>query len=183
MSLEQKPALPDNFTWQDLQETKASIPIPTPWFYLRRREADTLAFFLTKEAVVNEGIYVTGLSVNIIRQIRYRTGRPAVDLARGLMETLPVIPLSKILDQKDNPLVIYRRYFAQPTPIKIAIPRFGGGFIEKVMEPTTFYVQTVANQQTDTAWIVQFETPSRLWEQDKQTARIMIENAVLDREI
>ncbi len=62
----------------------------------------------------------------------------------------------------------------------LPIPQLGGGIAMKIMPPTNFYVETVGNRRTDTAYIVQFETPWTKWLEDRETAITIIENGILD---
>lgn len=183
MTIEQKSELPSGYIWKNLAGTTAKFPMPDTWFFLAHQAEDIKAFFLTRESIVDEGICRTGLSINITPNIRNKYGRSAIELARRLMDTLPVVPTSGIARLEDGPLTIYRRYFILPRSMKVHIPRFGGGTVEKITEPTNFYVQTVANKDTDTAYIMQFETPSRLWNVDRLKAKVMIENGVLDKTV
>ncbi|MFH1535818.1 MAG: hypothetical protein ABIC96_01975 [Patescibacteria group bacterium] len=183
MTLEQRAELPSGYLWKDFPGMNARFPMPDTWFFLALQVEDTRAFFLTREAVTKQGIYTTGLSINILPRIKVKTGRPATEMAIGLMKTLPLVPTSRITIHENDPLFICRRFFILPVATRVAIPSYRGGFVEKAMEPTNFYVQTVANRDTDTAYIIQFETPSRIWNDDKETAKTMIENGVLDKTI
>lgn len=180
MTTEQSSELPSGYIWKELQGTRARFPMPDTWFLLTQQVSGIRAFYMTRESIPSQGSYITGLSVNITPNIRRRTGRSAMEMAEGLMETLPMIPQGGITRIEEGPLAIFRRFFFFPEPRTIPIPQFGGGFVLRVMPPTNFYVETVANRRTDTAYIIQFETPSTKWHEDRQIALTMIESGVLD---
>lgn len=183
MRLEQKNEIPSGYVWKECLEINAYFPMPDKWFFLAIHKNDTLAFFMTKESIPQQGMFITGLSINVFQGIKQKTGKSAVEFTEGLMRTFPLIPLSRITKIEDNPLVIFRRFFTMPIAQRVLIPQFGKETIGKLMAPTNFYVETVANRKTDTAYIVQFETPVEKWEEDRQIARVMVENGILDKSI
>lgn len=183
MTTEQRGELPSGYLWKDLPGTRARFPMPGTWFFLTQQAGNTRAFFMTRESIAREKMYSTGLSVNIMPNIGRKTGRSAVDMAEGLMRTLPMRPLGEVTRTEDGPLVISRRFFLFPEPRTMPIPQLGGGVAMKVVPATNFYVETVGNRRTDTVYIVQFETPWDKWTEDRETAVTMIENGVLDPRI
>lgn len=183
MGTERREKIPQGYAWKNLPGTQARFLMPETWFFHTQQAGNTRAFFLTRESIVDQGMFTTGLFVNIFRNIRRKVGRSSIEMARGIMNTLPVIPVSGITVIEDGPLVICRRFFVQPVSQRMSIPQFRGGFVEKIVEPTTFYVETVGNRETDTAQVIQFETPTRLWKDYRQTARIMIDQGMLDKTV
>lgn len=185
MAPEQHSEIPRGYIWKDCPGINARFPMPETWFFMTQEAAGTRAFFMTRESIERRGMFFTGLSINVITDISHKAGgRSAVDMALGLMETLPLQPISQIIRADDGPLVVARRFFSLLKAQYMPIPQYGRAEVAvKLMQPTHFYFETVGNRETDTVYIIQFETPTSSWEKDKKIARTMIENGILDKSI
>ncbi len=191
MTAEQRPEIPQGFTWKDCTGINARFPMPETWFFKQEASPTTLGYFLTREPIAGESFYVgvggitlkttkpegffkTGLSVNTIphfdRITRHRPSRFG-KLFIGNPRTA-LIPTSRATEERNGKLMTFRRFF-RSNPLKVMGQR---------LEPTHYYVEFTANDSTGAAYIIMFETPSRMWKEDQQTARTMIEKRILDPE-
>lgn len=183
MTSEARAEIPSGYTWKHCLEINAQFPMPETWFFQAVPLDETKAYFLTKQSLPKNGMFTTGLCVNSFSGIKKRIGKSALEMAEGLMQTYPLVPLSRVTRLEDGPLIRLRRFFLLPIPMRAQIPQFGREAEEKVMPPTNFYIETTANRDTDTAYIIQFETPLERWKEDKEIAIMMVENGMLDKTV
>lgn len=182
MTTEQR-ELPQGFTWRELKEINARVPMPEAWFFMHQKSGETSAYFMTKESIQKDGMFKTGFSLNAIRNAGKRMGRPAAEIAEKLMRSLPLHPVSEVIKIDDEPLYLYRRDFVSLDIQTAPIPQISGEVKLQVVPPTRFSVQAVGNAATDTLYIAQFECPTMDWPQNQEIARTMIENVALDKSI
>jgi len=193
MSTEREGELPSGYTWRECGPIKAKFPMPQEWFFKELASRNTQNFFMSREQIQikdeflisspgggidlkttnPEGYFKTGLTVNVFFNTYKNLRRTASAMAGYFMEDPPkeLIPTSQIIRQRDGNLIIYRRFFRSEIPVLRGIK----------MVPANYYVEFTANNRTDTAYHVMFETPSEKWGEDEAIARMMIENRVLDQ--
>lgn len=197
MSPEGHVELPKGFAWKECNPVRAKFPMHETWFFKAESAPGTHAFFLTREPIIGESYresfgnvglitgppetyFKTGLSVNVLARVdqrmRIKPSRMAEKYIEEYMETQRLlIPLSQITRQKDGPLHTLRRQFRMSgIPVVLGV---------QLTEPITFYMEATGNDQTGTFYVIVFETPSAKWEQDAETAKVMIENRILDPRI
>src|SRR6185503_20213385 len=63
---------PTGYSWKKAQ--CMHVLIPDGWFYMEQAGKGTKAFFVSKESIEREGKFKTGLSSNIVIDIRAKTG-------------------------------------------------------------------------------------------------------------
>lgn len=148
----------------------ATVPMPETWFFKQESEYNTRAYFMTREAIRGDNMYVTGFFLNALSRVQ-RSGTLPSLLAEKFIEGQPMMePTSDIEVITDGPLTTLRRSFSN-----------NGGVVEGgLMEPTSFYLSATSNDRRDIAYLAMFETPTEKWEEDESIARTMIDNLVLD---
>lgn len=175
MSVETRAELPIGLTWKELRSIKAKIPMPEGWFYREDNFPTTKAFAISRERVIlGVSEFKTGLSLNVILNFRLAQGMNPSEFAKRFIERPPfVIPTGETVVLHDGPLVSYRRYFKANA--KAIRPQQN--------EPVIFYYEITGNDRTGAAYVMYFETLEAKWEQDCETAKLMIENRVFDKSI
>jgi hypothetical protein len=61
------PKPPDGFIWQEIPELKAAFLKPNGWFFKQEMQKGTLAYFITKENLEQNGQFDTGLTINVFK--------------------------------------------------------------------------------------------------------------------
>ena len=187
MSTEIRAELPPGFSWREVPQLRAAFTMPDGWVFRYENAFGTQACFITRESILAErfstspeGVrqqvqegkgYKTGLSVNSFEAIAKKLGvSPAIFARSALTTNSFLIPEGRLEISQDGPLHIQRGYF-----------RSGNRLLaSRGMPPIKYYMETVGNNQTDRAYVLMFETPAELWEQDRNIAEVVINNRVLD---
>ncbi len=186
MGAEARGELPAGFAWQEVPQLRAAFPRPDGWSYRFEQIQDTQACFITRESF-HPGVWMptpedvdrgqgfkTGLSVNSFAGIARKLGvSPAVFARSALTTNRLLVPESGVVTSKDGPLASYKGYFTSLRGV-MGLER---------MPSIRYYMEAVGNNRTDRAYVVMFETPAELWEQDKEIAKVIIDNRVLDRSL
>ncbi len=138
------PSPPPGFTWQEIPELKAAILRPNGWFFKREEGKGTLAYFITKENIENNGQFQTGLTLNVFRLKK----ESAVEKGRNF--------IYQLANRQHG-----EKWAREVGPFK----EFG--CLTKDTEPGgTSVVQTlmVANPKTNTLYLLIFESPESEWD-------------------
>jgi hypothetical protein len=171
------------YTWREVAQIRAGFPMPDGWFYRYEHMQGTDAVFMTKELIrgndpftslqdVQSGQgFSTGLTVNTIGNISRKVGASAVLFARRAVTTNPLwVPERALETKREGPLTIYRAWCRSGSRQLAA----------RGMYPARYLIEAIGNRQTDRFYLIMFETPAELWEQDKAIAEMMIDKKELD---
>lgn len=185
--------LPLGYTLKESPLINARIPMPDGWFYHEETKGATKAVFLTQESLRFKGIFETGISINVIPNVKRISNVSASKFVRDFLATLQysmplsmVKPLGETTRSKEDPFDIYKRHFvirADTPGIKVmaAIPSAVGGQVVKEFKATHSYYKGVGNTETDTAYLIMFESPSKKWLDDGEIiANTMMDGIILD---
>ncbi len=85
---EDPPEIPAGFEWYTFEEGDTACPHPREWFVKTELHGDTSAMFFSKENIDEVGEFKTGLTLNIVRRIKAKTGQAASEYARAIRDTL-----------------------------------------------------------------------------------------------
>ncbi len=76
------PPPPAGYGWVEFKEGRSAYLRPDGWFVRTQQEGEVATLFVSKEDMTQTGGYRTGLSVNVIRNVRQRAGVPPSQFAR-----------------------------------------------------------------------------------------------------
>ncbi len=185
--VEARGSLPPGYSWQEVPEMRATFPKPDAWFYKYAEVLNTQACFVTRERILADRPAVTlkemiemvkkgrgfetGLSVNTFSGISEGLDvSPAVFAKNVLTTNFLLVPESDLKTEQDGDLTTFKGYFRSGSRL----------LASRGMPPLKYYIQTAGNAATDRAYILMFEVPAKLWEENKETAQVVIDNARLD---
>ncbi|GEM_PF-3092235 len=198
MTIDRRPEIPSGYILKELPGINASMSMPETWFYSSHqlfaygsflaltmssdliqfglKDVKTEAHFMTRESIAQNGIFTTGVSVNIFPDFSEKMGSTE-KFAKEFLEKPPpfLLPLRPVTIEEDGPLVIARRFIIMPFEQTIPIPSFHGGVVTKQVPPLHFYYMVIGNRETDAACVATFETPSLKWKDDRKVAETMID--------
>jgi len=158
------PTAPDGYSWQEIPEIKAAFLKPTGWHFKRESKKGTLAYFITKEDIDKVGRFDTGLTINVIREMK---GRSAVEYAKSFIDRLTSDKRGEQWTRTSAPLVQFGcRY-------KAADAR-GMAKVHTLM---------VANQKTNTLYLFIFESPESEVDSTGKTGERIMDMLAIDDEI
>jgi hypothetical protein len=159
---------PAGFTWQALPEIKAAMLLPEGWYFKPEAQKDANAYFLTLEEIVDGGEFQTGVTMNVNRKLKAKSGRTAPDYAKAFSARGGIGPNQELLEKQttvDGPFHKYMvRYRASPPDA----------------DPKIIYQLAIANAKTDTLYILIFESPEKEWAEAWKLGEVMLKELVLD---
>jgi hypothetical protein len=147
-----------------VSELKAAFLKPQGWFFKREEQKGTLAYFITKENIDQNGEFKTGLSINVFTNLKKSK---AVDQAQYMIANL------------------VKKYHVEPHERRVGV------FYElrcelKDSDATGTIVMrelAVANTKTDTLCLFIFESPESEWSTASKTGDQVMDQLILDDEI
>jgi hypothetical protein len=157
------PPPPPGFTWQEIPELKAAFLRPDGWFFKREEGKGTLAYFITKENIENNGQFQTGLTVNVFRPKK----DSAVEKGKDSIDQLAAKRHGEKWSKEVGPFKEF-------------------GCLTRDTDPSgTTVVQTlmVANPKTNTLYLLIFESPKSNWDSAWKTGKQIMDALALDDEI
>jgi hypothetical protein len=157
------PPPPPGFTWQEIPELKAAFLLPNGWFFKREENKGTLAYFLTKENIENNGQFQTGLTVNVFRLKKDN----AVEKGKSFIDQLATKKRGEKWAKDVGPFKEF-------------------GCLTKDADPSgTSVVQTlmVANPKTNTLYLFIFESPEANWDSAWKIGKQIMDSLAIDDEI
>jgi hypothetical protein len=162
------PVAPRGFRWQEIPEIKGAFLVPQGWYFKTESRGKTFAFFITKEQIRSGGMFKTGLSVNVVRNL----STPVQEYAQAFMEELG----------RTYPEAVWESFTPSADPFlawstTIDDPGKAAGY------PLTMYYLIIANPRTNTLYLMWFESPSSVWSQEWLQGERILENFALDDEI
>lgn len=176
--------IPDEYVWKEIPLIKAHFLMPDNWFFVNIHSPKTYTYFLTRESIPQNGIFITGLTIKTFIGFGQKVTQIASYFAREILQTLPVVqPLDQIKIVEDGPLTICKRQFFVPVKRSLTTSNFCGKLITKLVPPSHLYYLAVGNKNTGTTYVIWFETPSSKWQKDRKTAEIMINHAIFNKSI
>ncbi|MBJ6110504.1 hypothetical protein JAO73_15885 [Hymenobacter sp. BT523] len=159
---------PTGWTWQVLPEIKAAMPLPTGWYYKVTGEKGAPTYYLTPEETGENDEFQEGLSLQVVRKAKAKTGRPAADYAELLMMRAGFGPGQTQLDKNAT---VEGAFYKRTVRYREAPPEAATHIV---------YQLALANAKTDTLYLLTFEAPEADWPAAWRVGEKMIQAWVLD---
>ena len=164
---------PQGFSWRYFKDIHAKFLVPDGWFVKEGdKVVDTRAVFISEESIEKEGMFHTGLTVNVTPQVDKKSGMQASDYALMRFNDFlsgSVRTWTKVLNVKTYGPYSFHDYSA----FSVVETSFGS---------VTRYLLVRSNDQTGTLYIFCFESPESLWEESSKVGRTIMDNLGLDPE-
>jgi hypothetical protein len=157
------PEPPEGFTWFVSENQVGTFLRPDGWFVREEGERSDKALFITRENIAEEGRFVTGLSVNMVPRLAARTGHSPTHYARTLLERY----------HRTAQFTIRSTY---SVPEQNSYEGFGlrySGENDGVI--TIVNVLLVASNRDDILFILTFEAPEAIWDEQWERGRRMLD--------
>jgi hypothetical protein len=157
------PPPPPGFIWQEIPELKAAFLRPANWFFKREEEKGTLAYFITKENIENNGQFQTGRAINVFRLKK----ESAVERGRRIIDQLAAAKHGEKWTKEVGPLKEF-------------------GCLTRDTDSTgTSASQTLAaaNPKTNTLYLFIFESPESDWDASWKIDKQILDALAIDDEI
>ena len=156
---------PKGYTWALCPEIKGAFLKPDGWYFHKRRQGDTDAFFITKEKVDTKGGYKTGMSVTVIPGIPKKNKvAPSVYAGQYREAARKTVTFTKEWNKDMGPFKSVGFVFSKDDK--------AGAF--------TVHNLLIANDKTGTIYLVLFEGPTAEWSAAWKIAEPMLEYLFID---
>lgn len=156
-----KPA-PEGYSWYSAPDAGATVLKPEGWFVKTETKGDTNALFISKEDIAASGEFQTGMSLNLLRGVKKKTGLTSTKYA--------VAFLSKVLDGNEELMS-----FAKPANGMTSL----GLRIKDRSHDTVIHYYLVADDADDTLHLFIFESPAADWDAAWKIGEPMFRNLIL----
>jgi hypothetical protein len=154
------PGAPQGFTWQQMPELKAAVLKPDGWFFKREESKGTLAYFITREDLDQNGQFETGLTVNVFRLKK----DSAVERGRLLIENMAATKNGKVWNRTVG-----------------TFQEFGSQLKDTDASGSTIMqALAIANPKTNTLYLFIFESAAPKWDAAWQLGKQIMDNITLD---
>ena len=162
---EDAPPAPEGFSWKRVESLKASFLMPDGWHFKQEEQHGARAFFITLENIDKAGRFETGLSVNVQTLERDKAPERAAQFVLGMMQA------HEVLDQWAKEVGVMKIFGCRVRET------------EKDHPPLIIHVLTVANERSNTLYLMMFESPEASWDAAWAKGRVMLEKFLLDDEV
>jgi hypothetical protein len=159
---------PAGWTWQVLPEIKAAMPLPTGWYFKATGEKGAPTYYLTPEETDDNDEFQAGLSLQVVRKAKAKTGRPAPDYAELLMMRTGFGPGQQQLEKNAS---VEGTFYKRTVRYRDAPPEAPARVV---------FQMALANAKTDTLYLLTFEAPEPDWPAAWRVGEKMIQGWVLD---
>jgi hypothetical protein len=154
------------YTWQYVDSIHAHFSLPEGWHFLPIEFAGMREYFFTKENLEEQGIYRTGLSVEVITEASKKLGQTADRYA--FHHIAQMVSSGDTMMTWGPTMEPYRNY----------------GCRTRVLGPDSTEMillsQVIGNSATETVYIMEFMLPVADWDEMEAIATTMVQYFILD---
>lgn len=161
-------APPVGFRWQLLPEINGALLLPYTWSYKTETSRDAQAYFLTREKIVGNSQFQTGLTLNVVRRMTTKSRQSAGAYAQAFSARTGRGAGQQVLSQEtktQGPLRLFG--------VRYRVANGAAG-------PKIIQQWAIANGKTDTFYLLLFESPEKDWTQAWKLGAEMIRQIRLD---
>jgi hypothetical protein len=138
------PKAPEGFAWHEVPAIRAAFLVPKGWHFREERDGRTLALFITQQAFTPPEKFEVGVSISVFRQDPAAGAR----VKRMLEKLASAHAVELHRGSSGGPFTTLACQFESPREGK---------------EPVRTHVMGIANAETDTVYLVFFESPASQW--------------------
>ena len=164
------PEIPGDFTWKIIEETQIGFPIPDGWYYKEEKQGNTFAYFATKENIDEVKIFSTGLSINIVKDDSVK----ADEYAEFFIDS--------IVNADTTKKIIGNWHYSKGNIVSFQAEieaEFDNVSADDPNRNKTIHYSTVADTDTNTLYVIIFESPTSIWDAEKEKAQYMLQVVLL----
>lgn len=165
------PDPPEGFEWVWLPEINGAFLKPQGWHFRAEEHAETLGYFFSKESISKEGEFFSGLTVNVVRDAKQRTGQTAQDYAKSFIATVAQSDQNEILEAWEHGVSTLQSYGVRV--LSLSNPD----------RPTIIHYLAIGNSSTDTLYVLFFEAPEATWSETWKIGEVMLRLFLIDDEV
>lgn len=150
-----RPEAPPGFRWQELKEVRGAVLIPDGWHFQKTETKDALVFQVTKESLKETSKFLTGLTINVAREVTKKTKAPPSIYAAALIEKYTKGG-EVLIEPKTDRIGNIERTKCE---VQKSMPELSKDKLFRMR------LVVLANDKTDTIYILIFGAPKDEWDQ------------------
>ncbi len=152
----QLPKPPNGYSWEKLDAISGYILKPDGWFFNAEKNANTYAYFITKEDFTKDpnGMFVTGFSLNVFTNMGKTN---AVDYA---------ISMANELKGQGGLVFIQDHEFSN----------FKGKMLRVKKNGKTIHYDILGNTKTNKLYLAYFESSNSKWSKNEEFGKVIMNN-------
>lgn len=165
------PPAPAGYEWVRCGDNKMGLLKPEGWYHRSKKKGDTETHAVSVEDSRKNGIFETGLTLNIVKHVDKKTGAPASEYAKKFIH--------KACEEKTVLLDV----FSKPPmgPFKSYGCRVRSQKEGDIAIVIHFFI--LANDKKGTLFLYQFEAPEKSWDNAWETGEVLMQKIWVDDEI
>lgn len=165
------PDAPSGYEWVRCGDNKMGLLKPKKWFHRERTKGDTETHAVSVENSRKNGIFDTGLTLNIMKHVDKKFGAP------------PSVFAKKFVERACAEKTVLLDVFSKPPmgPFKSYGCRIKSRQDDDI--PIVIHYFVLANDQTGTVFIYQFEAPADRWNKAWKTGEFLMQKIWVDDEV
>jgi hypothetical protein len=163
------PTPPDGFKRVMICDDKMSLLQPDGWYFKKVNDKpDAAGYFITKEKIEDKGIFETGLTLNVVTNVKKQSGKTPSEYAAYYLAKQA---------RRGKKLDIFSKELGP-------FQNIGGRFLVKdELGELILHFYLIANDNTGTLFIYMFEAPKDKWDDAWEIGEVMFKNMHLNDEI
>ncbi len=165
------PPAPKGYEWVSCGDNKMGLLKPNGWFHRSKKNGDTETHSVSIEDSIKNGIFETGLTLNIVKHVDRKTEAPASEYAKKF--------INKSCEEKTVLIDVFSKPPAGPF-------KSYGCRVRSQKEgdiPIVIHFFILANDKKGTLFLYQFEAPESNWDEAWKTGEVLLQKIWVDDEI
>lgn len=162
------PPPPSGFSWIRMPKAMAAALKPDGWFDKTANTDDAVTYMISKESLDTQETFGTGFTLIAVKDIQSKSGLPAIMFPFAMAKEIEEDNESTVIQMKDisqgpftSVMVKYENHPENLPPI----------IIQKAI---------IANESTNSVYIIIFEAPKDEWAEAWKTGEVMLKKYFLD---
>jgi hypothetical protein len=160
---------PAGYVWQPCLSMKAQFLRPKSWHFKEVTKPDTIGCFLSAERIDDTGEFVTGFTVNLMRELPKRKGIVPSVFASQYMRVLAED--NHVLRQSTREQGPFLSFRAEHIDHKTPLPDHH------------IFTLLLANDHNGSLYLILFESPDAAWQKNWPVAEVILKRMFLDDEM
>ena len=149
------PHPPDGFSWQRFPEVRVALLRPTGWYVHSVAEGSSFTACISTECIKSDGVFETGLTMQVVRGVQQSAGAPASATAIGIYQSIAndgcnevLFADEELMETSDSVSFRFRFRNAPPMAKPIIVHKF-----------------FIAFDRISDLYMFTFESPESMWDQ------------------
>lgn len=153
---------PEGFVWSYLSESHLAVLLPGDWHFKNEQTETIKAYYISLEDIDDEGSFKTGMTITVVNDKSITAVQNARNFSANIYSQNNVTKTGEVTERTEGDLTIYElQYDADYSSYQ-----------------GTNYNLVAANKETNTLYVITFESPKDNWDEAWKIGQVMIEQII-----